>query len=67
MLYTAYGRFRYEAEEEIRFKKTDKKWLQETDEDCLTLYTCEPQVLGSANMRTGMRLKLVSKQFYESE
>ncbi|MBQ5334539.1 MAG: class D sortase [Oscillospiraceae bacterium] len=67
MLYTAYGRFGYEAEEAIRFKKNDKKYLQDTDEDCLTLYTCEPQVLGSAEMRTGMRLKLISSQFYETE
>ena len=67
MLYTAYGRFGYEAEEAISFKKTDKKWLQETNDDCLTLYTCEPQLLGSAEMRTGMRLKLISKQFYETE
>ena len=67
MLYTAYGRFCYEAEEAIRFKKTDKTWLQDTDTDCLTLYTCEPQVLGKAEIRTGMRLRLVSGQFYEAE
>lgn len=64
VLYTSYGCFTYEAEKQIQFAKTDKRWLQVTKDDCLTLYTCAPQVIGSSDQRIGMRCKLVSAAYY---
>ena len=63
-LYTGYGSFTYEVAENITFDKHDKRWLAVTEDEILTLYTCAPQVLGSADMRVGVRCKPVSKQFY---
>lgn len=63
-LYTGYGKFVYEAEEAISFEKTNKKYLQVTNEPVLTVYTCAPQVIGSSNTRIGMRCKLVEQTFY---
>ena len=65
-VYTSYGKFVYEAEEAIRFEKTNKKYLQVTNDDVLTLYTCAPQVIGSSNTRVGMRCRLVSQEFYNA-
>lgn len=62
-LYTDYGIFVYEVTENIEFDKSSKKYVSVTDEDCLTLYTCQPQVLGSSDLRVGVRCALVSKEF----
>ncbi len=64
-LYTNYGNFVYEVTEQIEFSKSDRKYLGVTTEEYLTLYTCKPQVLGSSDLRIGVRCVPVEKQFYE--
>ena len=64
VLYTNYGCFTYAVKEQISFDKEDKRWLGVTKSDCLTLYTCAPQVIGSADTRIGVRCEPVSKEFY---
>lgn len=64
VLYTTYGIFTYEATAQVTFENTDKTYVLPTEEDHLTLYTCEAQVLGTSTMRVGVVCDLVSKQFY---
>lgn len=64
VLYTDYGVFTYRVSEQISFDKSDKKYLAVTDEDYLTLYTCQPELLGNSDLRVGVRCELVSKEFY---
>ena len=63
-IYTLYGCFTYRVNEQITFKESDKKYIAVTEEEYLTLYTCQPQVLGSSEMRVGVRCVPVKKQFY---
>lgn len=63
-LYTEYGRFTYKVKEAISFNKEDKTYVGVTQTDCLTLYTCRPEVLGDSDLRVGVRCDLVSKEFY---
>ncbi len=65
--YTAYGRFTYEVAELIEFDASDKSYIGKKDEDMLTLYTCEMQLLGSSSKRVGAVCRLVDKAFYETE
>lgn len=64
VLYTQYGIFTYEAKKQVKFENTDKTYVLPTEEDHLTLYTCEAQVLGTSTTRIGVVCDLVSKQFY---
>jgi len=63
-LYTSYGIFEYQVSEKIQFLNTDKKYVLPTDDDRLTLYTCEAQVLGTSDNRTGVICNLISRKFY---
>jgi len=65
MIYTEYGRFTYTVTEKIEFESTDKKYLQKTDDNILTLYTCEQNLLALSNKRVGVRCSLDKKEFYE--
>lgn len=67
VLYTSYGKFTYRVKETISFAKSDTKYLRQTKTDCLTLYTCAPQVLGGSDQRIGVRCEQVSAQYYEQE
>lgn len=62
-LYTMYGVFTYRVAEQITFDKNDKRYVNVTDEEYLTLYTCKPQVLGSSDVRIGVRCVPVEKKF----
>ncbi|MBR6107147.1 MAG: class D sortase [Oscillospiraceae bacterium] len=62
-LYTKYGIFTYRVTEQITFDKTDKRYVAVTDEEYLTLYTCKPQVLGSSDVRIGVRCEPVDRKF----
>ena len=64
VLFTKYGIFTYTASELVTFQNTDKQYVLPTEEDRLTLYTCEPQVLGTSTIRRGVLCTLKSKQFY---
>ena len=64
-LYTKYGQFTYRVTEKIEFNKTDKRYLGVTETEYLTLYTCSPQVIGSSDLRIGVRCEPVTKQFYQ--
>ncbi len=64
VLYTTYGIFTYEATAQVKFENTDKTYVLPTEDDHLTLYTCEAQVLGTSTTRVGVVCDLVSKQFY---
>lgn len=67
-VYTNYGRFVYKVTEQIEFDKSDKHYLAVTEgEEYLTLYTCKPQVLGSSDLRIGVRCVPVDKQFYTQD
>ncbi len=63
-VYTLYGCFTYRVTEQISFKESDKRYIAVTEEEYLTLYTCKPEVLGSSEMRIGVRCIPVKKQFY---
>ena len=62
--YTTYGKFTYEVTEQITFDASDKSYLKKTDDERLTLYTCEMQLLGSSSKRVGVVCKLTDKAFY---
>lgn len=64
VLYTHYGSFTYRVTEQITFNKDDKRYVAVTQQDYLTLYTCQPQVLGSSDIRIGVRCEPVRKEFY---
>lgn len=64
-LYTSYGIFKYQVTQQVQFENTDKTYILPTEEDRLTLYTCEAQVLGTSSSRIGVLCNLVSKQFYQ--
>ncbi len=66
VLYTEYGVFTYQVTEQVTFENTDKTYVLPTEEDRLTLYTCEAQVLGTSSMRLGVLCELVSKAFYQT-
>ncbi len=66
-LYTQYGRFTYEVSELIEFKETDTKYVLPTEEEQLTLYTCEMQVLGSSDVRIGAVCKPTEMAYYSTE
>jgi len=63
-LYTEYGKFTYCVTEQITFEKDDKQYVAVSDKEYLTLYTCKPQVLGSSDVRIGVRCEPISRQFY---
>ncbi|MBR5722808.1 MAG: class D sortase [Oscillospiraceae bacterium] len=62
-LFTNYGQFTYKVKEQISFDKEDKHWLAVSKDDRLTLYTCAPQVIGSADKRIGVWCEPVSRKF----
>ena len=64
VLYTKYGNFTYRVTEKIKFDKNDKRYVAATKDNHLTLYTCKPQVLGSSDVRIGVRCEPVSWKFY---
>jgi sortase A len=63
-LYTSYGKFVYTVKNSIAFMKTDKTYITPKEDDCLTLYTCKREVLGSSDARTGFVCELKEKDFY---
>ena len=64
ILYTDYGRFTYKVRDLISFKSSDKKYLKMTEEDVLTLYTCEMNLLSESDIRVGAVCTLEKKEFY---
>lgn len=64
MLYTDYGRFTYKVTEEIEFQSTNKAYLKNTDDNRLTLYTCEPNLLAESTKRVGVICSLEKSEFY---
>lgn len=65
VLQTEYGRFVYTVSELISFDKDDKRYVTATKTECLTVYTCQPQVLGSSDMRVGVRCVPKTMQYYD--
>ena len=66
-LYTNYGRFTYAVQKSIQFENTDKQYILPTNQEQLTLYTCEMQVFGSSTKRIGVVCDCISTEFYETE
>ena len=64
VLYTEYGVFTYTATEQVTFESKDKRYVNTTETDRLTLYTCAAQVLGTSTTRVGVLCDLTAKQFY---
>lgn len=64
-VYTTYGRFTYTVTEQITFEASDKSYLQQTEDNRLTLYTCEMQLFGSSDTRIGVICELTTSEFYE--
>lgn len=67
VLYTDYGKFTYEVKETVTFKNTDKKYVLPTEQEKLTLYTCEMQLLGASDQRIGVVCDCVEAAYYEKE
>lgn len=67
LLYTQYGNFTYRVERVIAFDKSDKRYLSGTDRQILTLYTCQPQVIGTPDQRIGVQCTPLTNKFYEQE
>lgn len=63
-LYTSYGIFTYKVRECVTFENTEKRYVLPTENEQLTLYTCQAQVLGTSTTRIGALCDVVSKQFY---
>lgn len=62
--YTTYGKFTYTVSETISFPSTSKKYLSNTEDNRLTLYTCEQQLLGESDTRVGVICSLTSAEYY---
>lgn len=65
-LYTTYGKFTYVVSELIEFENNNKQYVIPTEDERLTLYTCEMQVFGSSDKRVGVVCHPTEKQFYIS-
>ncbi len=63
--YTTYGKFTYTVTEQITFESSNKSYIKQTDDNRLTLYTCEMQLLGSSSTRVGVICELTESAFYE--
>lgn len=63
ILYTEYGKFTYNVSEIICFKSTDKSYVQTTNNNILTLYTCETDLF-SLYDRIGAVCTLEKQEFY---
>ncbi|MBE6852713.1 MAG: class D sortase [Ruminococcus sp.] len=63
-LSTSYGEFSYKVVKQAIFEKTDKKYVSQTKEDKLTLYTCVKQLLGSSTQRVAVICEPTEKAFY---
>ncbi len=61
---TNYGEFVYEVTETVVFNKTDKKYVNSTKDERLTLYTCKKDVLGSSDERVGVVCMPIERKFY---
>lgn len=66
ILYTGYGRFTYKVRDLIEFKSSDKSYIKTKDEDILTLYTCEKNLLAESDKRVGVVCTLEKKEFYKA-
>lgn len=62
-LYTEYGKFTYSVSEIINFNSTDKSYLQMTEENILTVYTCQKDLFSSYD-RIGAICTLDKQEFY---
>ncbi len=67
VLYTQYGKFTYEITELIRFNEKEKKYVLPTEQEQLTLYTCEMQIFGSSDTRIGAICKPTEMVYYSTE
>lgn len=65
--YTTYGKFTYTVTQKIAFAENDESYLKTTEDDRLTLYTCEIQLLGASAQRVGVVCKLTDSAFYETQ
>lgn len=63
-LYTDYGRFTYKAVEQIEFHSTDKSYIRKKDDNRLTLYTCEQDLLAESSKRICVVCCLEKSEFY---
>ena len=53
VLYTDYGKFTYKVRDLISFNSSDKQYIKMKEEDVLTLYTCEMNLLSESDIRIG--------------
>lgn len=67
VLYTNYGRFTYEVTELIEFPYTEHKYVLPTEEETLTLYTCEKTIFGASDIRIGAVCKPTEMAYYNSK
>ncbi len=67
ILYTQYGRFTYEITELISFDHKDHRYVLPTEEETLTLYTCEKQIFGASDTRIGAVCKPTEMLYYNSK
>lgn len=66
ILYTDYGKFTYKVRELISFNSSDKSYIKMKEENVLTLYTCEMNLLAESDVRIGAVCTLDKKEFYKT-
>lgn len=66
-LYTNYGKFTYIVKNPIEFAATDKSYVRMTEENILTLYTCEMNLMAESSKRLGFVCSLDKSEFYNPE
>lgn len=66
ILYTDYGKFTYKVRDLISFNSSDKSYIKMKEEDILTLYTCEMNLLAESDVRIGAVCTLDKKEFYKT-
>lgn len=67
ILHTDYGRFTYNVSQLIEFDASDEKYIRNTEDNRLTLYTCEMNLLAESSKRIGAVCTLEKSEFYSSE
>ena len=64
---TNYGEFIYTVRELISFKSNNNKYVNPSEENILTLYTCKRDILGGSDERIGAVCELTEKKFYSDD
>lgn len=63
---TSYGKFTYQVSEIVHFKENDRTYVNPTEDERLTLYTCWTDGMpGISDERIGYICEVIEKKFYD--